>query len=147
MLNPRRTPGGRDCGTVLLLFPVALLVIIVLGSIAVDFALVHLRAQELEDVAAAAANDAASALAREAPYTRGDITTSADRAREVAAASVAARALDGVVLDAVEVDADTVTVTVHMDVEYVLAPAVPGAGDGQRVHGTATAQLVPESAR
>ena len=38
----------RDCGTVLLLFPVALLVIILLGSIAVDFALVHLRAQELD---------------------------------------------------------------------------------------------------
>ncbi len=142
---PPRSETDDDRGTVLLLFPVAVLVIILLGSIAVDFSLVHLRHQELEDVAAAAANDAASALATDVLYAGGDIAIAADRARQVAMASIDARGLDGVVVDAIVVDADTVRVSVHMDVEYILAPAVPGAPNGQRVHGTATARLVPES--
>ncbi len=151
MLTSRHPPTARrrsehDHGTVLLLFPVAILVVILLGSIAVDFSLVHLRHQELEDVAAAAANDAASAVATDVLYTGGDITLAEDRARQVAIASIDARGLDGVVIDSIVVDADTVSVAVHMDVEYILAPALPGASNGQRVHGTATARLIPQSA-
>lgn len=49
----------RERGSVLLLFPAAVLITLVLGSLAVDTALVHLRQRELVEAAESAANDAA----------------------------------------------------------------------------------------
>ena len=51
-----------DAGTVLLLFPAAALIMIVLGAIVIDVSLSQVRARELEFAAASAANDALGAL-------------------------------------------------------------------------------------
>ncbi len=147
MLKALRSRGSRsgERGTVLLLFPAAILIVLLLGSIAVDFSLIHLRHQEVEDLAASAANDAAHALSNEALYDGGTIALTAQRAAEAVVRTVAIRGFDGVVIDRVDVTADAVTVSLHLDVEYLLAPVVPGAGTGQRVTGTATARLLTDT--
>ena len=140
----RRAGGER--GSALLLMPTAVLVIVILGSIAVDSALVFTAQRELADAAAAAANDAVTAgLSDEAFYACGSLELDAGRAREVAARALAARSAD--IVDAVEtvsigrdtVGAPTVTVSVVGSVSTMFAPAVPGGRDVRPVRATATA--------
>ena len=60
-----------DRGSVLMLLPACVLVVIVLASIAVDMAMVHLRQREALDLAASAANDAVTAGADPARLRAG----------------------------------------------------------------------------
>ena len=62
--RPRRHGGDR--GSVLLLVPAAVLIVLVMASIAVDMSLVHLRQRQAHDLAAQAANDAATGAADQA---------------------------------------------------------------------------------
>lgn len=129
----------------LLLVPASVLVLVVLGAIAVDSAVVLLGQRELANAAAAAANDAAT-VALDLGALRGDdrLRLDPDRARAVAAGA-AARQIDGVVLDAdgvrVRVDGLRVTVTLRGTVEHVFARAVPGASRRTSVAASATAVL------
>lgn len=82
----------RDCGSVLLLFPAGILIVLLLGSLAVDSALIHLRQRELMDAATAAASDAAN-IALDVEHYRATGQRRLDAARAVRAAreSLAAR--------------------------------------------------------
>jgi Flp pilus assembly protein TadG len=129
---------------VLMLMPAAMLVLIVLASIMVDFAIVAMRARELHNAASAAANDAATAAISTEGLRTGDTWVDAETAQRVVARSLAAR---GVRLDApptvvVSVDGREVTVTLHATHDYIFAPAIPGAPDDFTVDVTATARTL-----
>ncbi|HEX9531019.1 MAG TPA: hypothetical protein VF954_07765, partial [Acidimicrobiales bacterium] len=104
MLRPGRPRAGSarlgDRGSVLLLVPAAVLVLVILGAIAVDSAVVFLGQRELANGADAAANDAATAFSDPAFYRAGGTTAIDSRqATAVVEASLAARQMSGVTLD------------------------------------------------
>lgn len=131
-------------GSALMLMPAAVLVFVVLGAIAVDFAVAFLGEREVSNAAAAAANDAAgAALDRDRFYADGTVRLDPSAADRVGRSAVAAAGLEG--LDDVEIRVDVaaeepvVTVTVSARVRYVFAKALPGGPDGARVEASATA--------
>jgi Flp pilus assembly protein TadG len=139
----------RDArGSSLLLFPAAVLVVIVLGAITVDFTIVFLGERELAGATAAAANDTASrALSNRRFYEHGELVLDAAAARAIATEEVHA-ALDPARYDNVHVRVDVtdlrLIVTASADVDYLFARGVPGAPRRTRVEATATASLVEE---
>lgn len=62
-----------ETGNTLALFPAAVMVMFVLASMAVDAALTFSARQRLADIAAAAANDAASAVADAVYHAEGEL--------------------------------------------------------------------------
>jgi hypothetical protein len=143
--RPALVRGRPDRGSVLLLVPAALLVVLVLASVAVDMALVHLRHRQAHDLAAAAANDAAGAaadpVALRAGTHRPDPARAAAVARQVVAASQLADDVVGAPI--VRVRGDQVEVEVRVEADYVFAGVVPGAPDGTTVTARASATLRP----
>ena len=135
-------PPRRDSGSVLMLVPAGVLVLVVLGAIAVDSAVAFLGQREASNAAAAAANDAAGAAVSDAAFYRGgSVVLDPARAREAAQAAVAARAVRGLVVDAVDVrvDGPGVCVTVRGRVPYVFARSVPFTPGAAVVRGEAGA--------
>jgi hypothetical protein len=132
-------------GSVLALVPALLLVVLLLGSLAVDRAVVFLFERELHALAASAANDAAAAGV-DASHLRATgefrldsvaVAAVAERtigrsSREIALlhAEVAVTAVDG--LPAVRVE-------LRGRATYVLAAGVPGLADGTDVEASAIA--------
>ena len=136
-------PGQR--GSVLMLMPAAVLVFLVLGAIAVDFAVVFLAEREVANAAASAANDAAAqAVDRDAFYATATLRLDGTVAAGVAARSVGAAWLDDhleriVTTTGVAAGGPEVTVTVRARVRYLFASAVPGGPEGADVAATAVA--------
>lgn len=124
-----------------MLMPAGVLVVLILASIAVDMSVVQLRKRQALDLAAAAANDAATAAADPGSLRSGDFRLDPARARTVVARVVAASELapelaaDPVVV----VTDDGVEVTLAVEADYVFARAIPGAPDGAVVTATAGA--------
>jgi hypothetical protein len=127
----------------LLLVPAGILIVLLLGSIAVDLSLVHLNRQEAADAAAAAADDTVTAaLDQETLRASGEYVIDERQAREVTADVLDARGLATKVSAAdVAVEGDTVTVTLTMPVRYVFARGVPGARHGTTVTVMASASV------
>jgi uncharacterized membrane protein len=134
----------RERGSVLLLVPAAVLVLVVLGAIAVDSAVVFLGQRELGSAVAAAANDAAAAMADAPFYEAGAVQIDVPRAERVAAASLAARASTELELlgpPEVIVTGRQVCVRARARVAHVFSPGVPGAARTSTVSAAATATL------
>ena len=147
----RRYANGDARGSALLLVPAAVLIVVVLGSLAVDSAIVFTAQRQLADAAAAAANDAVTAgLTEEAFYRCEGVRLNPERVREVVVASLDARAAD--IVDAVHsvstgqdtTGAPTVTVHVAGTVTPLFAPALPGQGMTRTVEARAVASAVRE---
>lgn len=147
-VEPQRElePSGRhgERGSVLILMPVAALIFVILGSLAVDATVVFLAERELANAAAAAANDAATrAIDLDVFYARGCIELVEELAEDVVAASVASKQLgqDDFVLGPTAVDARgrEVTVTLTGQAPHIFSKALPGAPDAATVSATATA--------
>ena len=141
----------RQDGSVLMLVPAAVLVLLVLAAIVVDSAIAFLGQRELTAAAAAAANDAATAAISERTFyrpTAGDPAASIeiddDAARRVVEAAIAARAPRGVLLTGLSVRAPgrQVCVALAGEVEYLFAQALPGAPERARVEGRAVSTAV-----
>lgn len=138
---------NREHGSVLLLVPAGVLVLVVLGAVAVDFALAFLGQRELTAAAAAAANDAAGAALSDAAFYgshHGSVEIDGARAERVAADAVARRRSGGVEVTTmrVEVAGPQVCVTVVGRVPYLFAPVVPGMPRTAVVRGQAVATAV-----
>ncbi|MGY6500319.1 MAG: pilus assembly protein TadG-related protein [Acidimicrobiales bacterium] len=136
---------GRDRGSVLLLFPAALLVVLTLGAIAVDAGVVFLHQRELAAAAGAAANDAITlGLDPEALRSDGQLIIDPARAESAVVASLARRGVLPHLAHppVVAVEADRVTVTLTMHADYVIARALPGVGPGRVVSASVTARAV-----
>lgn len=138
-----RTASER--GSVLLLFPAAFLIVLVLGSIAIDAGVAFMRQRELAAAASAAINDGVT-LATADALERGD-GVQIDPARlEVAVIeSLDRRGILPTLTEAPRITVtatDRIEVTLVAHVDYVIAPALPGGRDGVDVRATATARLV-----
>jgi hypothetical protein len=131
---------GAERGTILFLFPAAVLIMFILGAIVIDVSLTQVRARELEAVAESAASDALAALDIVALRNgEGFVIPEADAALR-ARASVAAGPLPNAVVDLLRVDVDSqgrtiVAVTLSLTVDLVMAP---GVGDLDQVTLTRT---------
>ncbi len=138
---------GNERGSTLLFFPAALLVVVVLASISVDFARARLVQRQADDAAIAAANDAVTAGLDVTALRNGDDYRLDElRVRRVVTASVGAHDSSGTgALDAdVEVTgARSVAVTVTGRSPLDFAGALPGAPDTVvvRARARATAEL------
>jgi hypothetical protein len=137
-----RAAMGRDRGSALMLMPAGLLIVLVLASIAVDMSLVHLRKRQAFELAAAAANDAATAAVDQGRLrTTHDYVLDPERARAVVADVVAASELAPELArpPVVTVTAAGVRVELALEADYIFADVVPGAPDGTEVTASATA--------
>lgn len=139
-----------DRGSALMLMPAGVLIVIVLGALAVDAAILFLGERELADLSAAAANDAATLALREASfYECGRLELDEQRAAQVAATVAAARTSDAVTLTGVDVDVRNdldppqVTVAAVGTVRLVFTPAVPGSSRSREVQARSVA--VPQA--
>jgi hypothetical protein len=136
-----------------MLMPAAVMIVIVLGSIAVDFAIAFLGEREALSLASAAANDAATAgLDVDRFRSDGEFTLDHERARRVVEATLAVSSteLHGVTVDVsfpVVDGTEGVRVVVRGTVDYVFAKAIPGAPDHLEVEASATAVARDGTAR
>lgn len=137
MLSAAGTSAGAapprprdDRGTVLLLFPAALMVMVILGAIVVDVGYTTIRGRELRAVAASAANDSLAALDVVELRTSGRAVIDDAAARRTVAEAIAAGPLPDARIVDVVVDRFEITVTLALDLDLVMAPAL---GDLARV--------------
>lgn len=135
-------------GSVLMLMPAGVLIVLTLAAIAVDLSLVFLRQRQASASAADIANDlATAALDVDELRASGTYRIDAARARELGGRL----AEDGTIGDhLVEVDVEVlgdheVRVTIVLEVDYIFAKAIPGADDGTEVRATAVARAVDDS--
>ena len=136
----------RDRGSALMLMPAGLLIVLVLASIAVDMSLVHLRKRQAFELAAAAANDAATAGVDQGRLrATHEYVLDPEKTRAVVADVVAASELSPELArpPVVTVTAAGVRVELALEADYIFADVVPGAPDGTEVTASATATAVP----
>jgi hypothetical protein len=127
--------------------PAGVLVLVVLGAIALDFAVAFLGQRELSSAAAAAANDVAAVAVSDAAFysgAAGPVTLDAARAERVAAQAIRHRRSSGVEVSGVSVEVDGLHACVRVvgRVAYLFAPVVPGVAEGAEVRGRAVATAV-----
>lgn len=143
-----RRAAGQEA-TVLVLMPVAVLVVIILGSIAVDLSMAYAGTRRVADLAAAWANDAASAVDPASHYRDGQpilLDTETAVAWVDQRCQQADRLDPGIQLDCaktlVATDGAQVTVTVTGDVSLLFLDAFPAIGAPRRVSASSTAALI-----
>lgn len=144
MSGPRR--GGRDRGSVLMLMPAGVLVVLLLGAISFDLSLVFLRQRQASSVGVDVANDLASTAFDQQVFRSSgafvlDEARAGDLARDYLAASDLAAEVVG--YDVRVLGGDRVEVRLTVRVDYVFAKAIPGAADGTTVTARATAIAAP----
>lgn len=127
-------------GSVLLLMPAAVLIVVVLASLAVDRAVVFGAQRDLVATAQAAANDAA-AVGIDPDGVRAGGTLAYDDARIDRAVRAAAARADGQVTATWERTGGLLVVRLERTVAYVFARGVPGGADGVRIRAEASATL------
>ena len=128
-----------------MLMPAGLLIVLVLASIAVDMSLVHLRKRQAFELAAAAANDAATGGVDQGRLrTTHEYVLDPERTRAVVEDVVAASELAPQMArpPVVTVTAVGVRVELVLEADYIFADVVPGAPDGTEVTASATATAV-----
>jgi hypothetical protein len=136
--------SADDRGSVLMLVPAAVLVLLVLGAICVDSAIVFLAQRDLANRAAAAANDIAGFAVSDASFYRADgaVVLDEQRADAFVALSFPADRVPGGFdtwsADA-EVAGDEVTVVAEARVRSVFARAMPGGADSTTVRARSVA--------
>jgi Flp pilus assembly protein TadG len=134
---------SRERGSVLLLMPAAVLIVIVLASLCVDFAIAFLGEREVSSLAQSAANDAATAAVDQDHLREtGEFRLDPERVEQVVAATIAASSTE-VDLEAPRVEVTVidgepaVRVELTGTVDYVFAPVLPGGPDGVEVSAAA----------
>ena len=121
----------------LLLFPAAVMIVVVLAAVAVDSAIAFLGERELANATAAAANDAAAVGVSDRSFYEDDRIELDPAMVERVAVTRALAALDGGRHRDLQVEARavppaaagcawTVRVTARARVSYIFSPAVPG---------------------
>lgn len=127
-------------GSVLMLMPAAVLIVLLLGGIAVDAAVVFLEQRQAYNVAFDAANDAAGAgIDRDVVRTTGEFVYDPVRVRQLARAAIAASGADGLTLVSAAPTGDgAVAVTVDVRVRRLFGQAF-GAASSETIRITARA--------
>lgn len=137
----------RENGSALMLFPAAVLIIILLASLCVDATLTFLGQREIANAAEAAANDAASALDRNRYYdasvydlAREDGLTGIARVGNDAIRARIDDKVKNVNIRIVRTDDTHVRVEITGEVSLIFARAIPGASRTVVVHASAEAE-------
>ncbi len=120
---------GEDRGTVLIMFPAAVLIMVILGAIVIDVGYTHVRARELQAVAASAANDTLAALDVAVLRSEGTIVINEAAAHRIITEAIAAGPLPDATLNNLDVTTDAagrlqIAVTLSLEIDLVRAPAV-----------------------
>lgn len=134
-------------GSVLLLFPAAVLIVIVLAAIAVDSAIAFLAQREVANAVAAAANDASSlGVGNRSFYEGGSVDidpfTAVQLAEDRVVAALDATRFRGLEIEVVVVPATSagcparVRVRASARVDALFATAIPGAANQTQVQAT-----------
>lgn len=139
-----RERGWSDqTGSVLALMPAAVLVFIVLGSLAVDSAVAYLGEREVSNLAASVANDAATeGIDLPRFYASGEVVLDPVRVQAVAEQALSANAgrhLQGLTIETDVVGVDRVLVRVRARVRSLFARALPNGYEDREVGATAEA--------
>ena len=131
-----------------MLMPAAVLILVILGAIAVDSAVVFLAERELANATAAAANDAATAAVSDAAfYGAGEVTIDPAQAQQVAVDALRLRLPEGGPVGAISLTGDPevlvsgrqVCVTARATVRHIFARAIPGVAREAHVSARSTA--------
>lgn len=137
---------SAERGSALMLMPAGVLIVLVLGAVAVDSAILFLGERELADLAAAAANDAATVAVREEVFYRcGRLEIDGDRAHAVANTVAGTRSSDAVTVTGLSAAVDNgttppeVTVTASGTVRLIFSPALGGRSRNRNVAARSTA--------
>ena len=135
--------ADRQRGTVLMLMPAAVLVLIMLAAIAFDYSHLYLAKRDLTSLADAAANNAVTYGVDQASIRRGDgyvLDPDLVERSVVASIGVHSRDLHLVGEPLVELVTPTeVRITLVARIDYVFTRAVPGARDSETVRVTSIA--------
>lgn len=123
-----------------MLMPAAVLIVIILGALAVDRAVIFGAQRDLVATAQAAANDAAAGVDVGSLREGGTVRLDAARIDRAVAATVGEA--DGVVASRWEIEGNVVVVHLERRVELVFTKGVPGASDTQVVRATARSELI-----
>jgi hypothetical protein len=133
----------RERGSVLALLPAAVLVFIVLGSLAVDASMSFLGERQVANLASAIANDAATQGIDVIRYYRtGEIVVDPARVRDVADAALASAGLDhldGLTIETDVIGDDRVVVRVRAHVRSLFSRVLPQGLESREVQATAEA--------
>ena len=135
----------EERGSVLMLVPAAVLVLLVLGAICVDSAIVFLAQRDLANRTAAAANDIAGFAVSDASFYEdgGAVALEGERAEAFVRLAFDAQRLPGGFetwsADA-EVAGDSVTVVAVAEVRSLFAAAVPGGPETTTVRARSVAR-------
>ena len=136
----------REAGSALMLLPAAVLIVMLLAAIAIDQARVFVAQRELADLAASAANDAASRGLDIAALRAGQpVRLSPALAQEVVAVTVAANRPStpaDIVAVVVDTDQQTVEVTLHTTVRAFLGRQLLGSRADRSLESTRKARIV-----
>jgi hypothetical protein len=119
-----------------MLMPAAVLIVLLLGSIAFDLSLVFLRQRQATNLAIAAANDAVIAgIDQDIFRATQQVVLDDDLVDEAAGAAIAASDVAPSVIEweATPVSDTEVEVWMRVRISYVFAAIVPGAADGTTV--------------
>lgn len=141
---PRGDPISER-GTALILVPAMTLVLLALGSIAVDLSMLHGAHRAVHRTVSAAADDAAGMIDTREVQRTGSVRIDPAAARRVVLAHLEASRLPGeLVTVEVQVSADLRSISVRtvVRIEHVMLRAVPGAGDDELLTVTAHARLL-----
>lgn len=129
----------------MMLVPALMLVLICLGTIAIDLALLHGAHRSAHRIVSAAADDAAAMIDTDELQRTGTLVVDRSRAVRVVNVHMATARLPGELASDPSVrvgsDGSTVTVTVELLIDHVMLRAVPGRPEHERVVVTATARL------
>ena len=137
--SPRETP---DRGSVLVLMPAAVMILLVLGAIAVDFAQVFLAERELAIATAAAAGDAAALAVDDPLEGAGEVRLDPERAERAVADSFARRRppyIRGLDVRVEVAGGHRVRVTATGRVDHIFARGIPGVPHQANVQATSVA--------
>ena len=131
-----------DGGSVLMLMPAAVLIIIVLGALALDRAIVFGEQRELVQAAQAAANDAVAAGIDIDSIRSGSGLVHDTRRIDAAVALTVAHLDEGNTTATWAIDGDVLRVRLERTVNLVFSGAVPGGPSSQVITATAEAELL-----
>lgn len=136
--------SSREHGNTLVLFPVAVLIVLGLGGLALDAATIFLAQRRLADLAAALANDAIAAVDVDAFLARGEVAFVQERIDTRGAQLVAAQAEDRgfEAVDcevSVAADPPRAVAVCTAQVRPLFAPVVPGMERVEQVEAVETA--------
>lgn len=145
-MTERRRHSER--GTALLLFPAAVMVLMVLAAITVDLSAMHMARREVYRAASQAADDAVTRLDTHALRSGELHVIDIAAARELVRDELTVATLPGPILDGPHVHAGprrgTVEVTLTVRVEHFFAKAIPGAPDSEQITVDVVGELLDD---